>query len=66
MEIEVSATQGRRSLLRYSSEQPVPNYSGLMLAALITLPHFSTSSATCFSKSTGELRGHQFAPLRGQ
>jgi hypothetical protein len=30
------------------------NYSGLMLAALITLPHFSISSAMCFLKSADE------------
>src|SRR5215475_1447964 len=34
--------------------QAMPHYSGLMLAARITLPHFSLSSATSLPKSSGE------------
>jgi hypothetical protein len=36
-------------------ECPGRDYSGLMLAARITLPHFSVSSAMCLAKSAGEL-----------
>src|SRR5262249_26793126 len=43
----------RTGIMEYRGLAGVP-YSGLMLAARITLPHFSISSAMSFPKSAGE------------
>ena len=39
------------------------DHSGLMLAARITLPHFSVSSAMSLPKSAGEPRKHDAAQV---
>src|SRR5262245_59816091 len=46
--------QNHRALLKYGQRLASRHHSGLMLAARITLPHFSVSAAMNSPKSAGE------------
>ena len=52
LELSLNVDSPKRSL--WNAEPGPHDYSGLMLAARITLPHFSVSSAMSFPKSAGE------------
>src|SRR5262249_8794010 len=54
MSIGLGAAIRRTGFMEY--RRRAEHYSALMLADLITLPHFSVSSAMCLPKSAGEPR----------